>query len=29
MELKKIHFDAFKSLVNESLELIDNCIGIV
>ena len=29
MELKKIYFDSFKSLINEELEISDNCIGIV
>ncbi len=29
MELKKIYFDSFKSLINEQLEISENCIGIV
>ena len=29
MKLYKIYFDSFKSLINETLKLNDNCIGIV
>lgn len=29
MKLKRIYFDSFKSLINEQLEISDNCIGIV
>ena len=29
MVLEKIHFDSFKSLVNEKLEITSNCTGIV
>jgi len=29
MELKKIYFDAFKSLLTKELEINHNCIGLV
>lgn len=29
MKLKKIYFDAFKSLLKKELEITDNCIGLV
>lgn len=29
MELKKIYFDAYKSLLNKELEIYENCIGFV
>jgi predicted ATP-dependent endonuclease of OLD family len=29
MQLKRVHFDAFKSLLGKSLEIADSCIGLV
>ena len=29
MQLKKVYFDAYKSLLDKELEITDNCIGLV